>query len=110
MEQMTLFIAVLVLVTTCDAFLFNIDVKGHKKNVSDRNFFLEAQVKDSKFLCLIIVANVCKNGNRSDNCFNFFMSFFHISKNFCKGYRCEKFFSTKSKMDRFAKMAHCCFR
>ena len=84
MEQMTLFIAVLVLVTTCDAFLFNIDEKGHKKNVSDRNFFLEAQVKDSKFLCLIIVANVCKNGNRSDNCFNFFMSSFHISKNFVK--------------------------
>ena len=65
MEKMTLFIAVLLLITTCDAFLFIIDERGHKKNVSNRNFFLEAQVKDSKFLRLKIVANVSENGDRS---------------------------------------------
>ena len=49
MDKTALFIAVFLMSTTCDAFFFNIDEKGHKKHVSDRNFFLEAQAKDSKY-------------------------------------------------------------
>ena len=69
MEKMTLFIGALLLSTTCDAFFFNIDEKGHKKHVSDRNFFLEAQTKDRKFLYSVTVIN--GNENSDVNVFGF---------------------------------------
>ena len=63
MDKMTMFIAALLLYTTCDTFVFNIDEKEHKKHVSDRNFFLETQAKDSKFLCSITVINGYQNSD-----------------------------------------------
>ena len=71
MDKTALFIGVFLMSTTCDAFFFNIDEKGHKKHVSDRNFFLEAQAKDSKFLCSVIVVNGYEYSDI--NAFGFFL-------------------------------------
>ena len=41
----------------------NIDEKGHEKHVSDHICFLEAQTKDSKFLCSLTVINDYQNSD-----------------------------------------------
>ena len=99
MEKTALFITVILLATTCDAFFFNIDEKGHKKYVSDRNFFLEAQAKDSKFLCSVMVVNGYENSDINVfgfapnivyiyiNFFNYFTPYSHASKNVMKATR-----------------------
>ena len=78
MEKTALFITVILLATTCDGFFFNIDEKGHKKYVSDRNFFLEAQAKDSKFLCSVMVVSGYENSDI--NVFGFAPNIVYIYK------------------------------
>ena len=78
MDKTALFIGVFIMSATCDAFFFNIDEKGYKKHVSDRNFFLEAQAKDSKFLCSVSIVNGYENSDI--NAFGFFLLSQHFTK------------------------------